>query len=270
MRGGNGRGRVGERCGYAWPDGMAPERTLEAPAERGLDLAVQDPGDLEPIVRAVGLVADQTVQLGAERAPGGESRVGRIAEGEVEAHEARRRARHEQAEDEAFRLEPGAEVAWRGPRLTGAAPRDPAAVPRGPHRAPRRGARPVRDDDQPEAQGVRTILPNCLPSASRCCAADAVLERHHGVHDGPSRPAKSWPMTVANSALVDIVEPMIEICFQNTSRMSVSQMGPTCAPQVTSRPPLAERADRALPGGGAHVLQHHVHPAPARLLGDRP
>jgi hypothetical protein len=46
-------------------------------------------------------------------------------------------------------------------------------------------------------------------------------------------------MTALNSASLDIVEPMIEICFQNTSRMSVSAIGPEVAPQVTMRPPLA-------------------------------
>jgi hypothetical protein len=53
------------------------------------------------------------------------------------------------------------------------------------------------------------------------------------------RPRNSWPITSANSALVDMVEPMMEICFQKTWRTSVSQIGPEVPPQVTRRPPLA-------------------------------
>ena len=161
--------------------GMAPERPVEATAKRGLDLAVQGPGDLEAIVRAVGLVADQAGQPGAERAPAGEARVGRIAEREVEAHEGGSGLAHEQAEDEGFRFGPGAEILRLLAPLIGTAPRDPAAVPRGPDRAPRRGRRPVRDDDQPEAQGSwkasafkrRRVRPSARSPAPPYCRTGA-------------------------------------------------------------------------------------------------
>jgi hypothetical protein len=129
---------------------MAPEGPVEAPAERGLDLAVQDPGGLEAVVAAVGRVADQARQPGAELAPRGQSRVDRVAEGEVEAQQDAAGFGREQLTDAGFRLGPGAEVAGIRTPLAGPAPRDPAAVTRGPDRARRRGRRPVRDDDQPE------------------------------------------------------------------------------------------------------------------------
>src|SRR6185295_2288922 len=233
---------AGPRQGFVGPFGrMAPERPAEPPAERGLDLTIQKTGDLEAIVGPVGLVADKRRKPGAERASSGQPRLGRVAEGEVESDEHPAGLLGEPRPDESLRLGPRPEVArlLTPGRLAGSSARDPASVGLRPDRAPRRGGRPVRDDDQPEAQGVRTILPNCRPSARRRCASTPSRSGITVSTMARRRPAKSWPMTVLNSASFDIVEPMIESCFQNTRRMSVSAIGPEVAPQVTMRPPLA-------------------------------
>src|SRR5215470_5739497 len=90
---------------------MAPERTAKAAAQRGLDLPVQQPGDLEAIVRPVGAVLDQRGEMRAERAPGGQARLHGVAESEVEADVGDTGLGHEQIPDEGFRLGPRAEVA---------------------------------------------------------------------------------------------------------------------------------------------------------------
>src|SRR5262249_27147410 len=88
-------------------------------------------------------------------------------------------------------------------------------------------------------QGLRTILPNCFPSARRRSPSPPSASGLPVSTMARSRPRKSSRIPAWNSALLDMVEPMMAICFQNTTRISVSLMGPEVAPQVTRRPPLA-------------------------------
>src|SRR5215813_5880803 len=87
--------------------------------------------------------------------------------------------------------------------------------------------------------GVRTILPNCFASARRRSPSTPSASGITVSTMARSRPRKSSRITAWNSALLDMVEPMMETCFRNTTRISVSPMGPEVAPQVTRRPPLA-------------------------------
>src|SRR3989475_7621620 len=93
------------------------------------------------------------------------------------------------------------------------------------------------------AQTVRTIFPNCLPSARRRWAAAPSLSGTISSTIALRRPAKNRRITSLNSRRFAMVEPMMWICFQKTIRMSVSAIGPVVAPHVTSRPPF--RSDRS-------------------------
>src|SRR5262249_2852368 len=152
---------------------------------------------------------------------GGQPGLHRVAEAEVEAQQHAAGLRAEQLPDARLRLPSRAEVLGlrarprASPRVP---PRQPAAIACRPRRPAGGGRGPVGDDDQPEAQGVRTILPNCLPSARRRWASTPSRSGITVSTMARSRPAKSWPMTALNSASLDMVEPMIESCFQNTSR----------------------------------------------------
>src|SRR5260370_17139518 len=97
-----------------------------------MDLAVQDPGALEPIVRAVDRVADQAIEPGAEGPPGRKPRVGRVAEREVEAHQGGPGLAHKRTEDEPFRLRPRPEVSWPRPPLPTPPPPTPPPAPPSP------------------------------------------------------------------------------------------------------------------------------------------
>src|SRR5713226_2296435 len=93
------------------------------------------------------------------------------------------------------------------------------------------------------AHTVRTIFPNCLPSARRRWAAAPSLSGTISSTIALRRPAKNRRITSLNSRRFAMVEPMMWICFQKTIRMSVSAIGPVVAPHVTSRPPF--RSDRS-------------------------
>src|SRR5439155_1688032 len=109
------------------------------------------------------------------------------------------------------------------------------------------------------AHTVRTIFPNCLPSARRRWAAAPSLSGTISSTIALRRPAKNRRITSLNSRRFAMVEPMMWICFQKTIRMSVSAIGPVVAPHVTSRPPF--RSDRSdcmhVWGQRQHVLGAH-------------
>ena len=88
-----------------------------------------------------------------------------------------------------------------------------------------------------------------------------VLERDRCLDGHRDAPSATRRTASAKSDRSFIEAPITSSWRQNSVGSGNSAVRPVVEPFVTSRPPLASERKGSLEGGGAHVVDHHVHPA---------